>query len=173
VQCTKEVTKHVTFVARWILLGVASSIGFGTGLHTFITHLGPFIADVAFTATDCRTLAFDTSVVPLRCPDAGVPVVPVTLLGILAKVWIPAFLWGLGTAIGELPPYFIARQTARSGEKLKEIEELKEVRVVCGGGSYWRMRACRCRSLMCASLSVAMDLIDGRGRAPFSRSIVR
>ena len=31
----------------WIGLGVASSIGLGFGLHTFVLYTGPFIAKVA------------------------------------------------------------------------------------------------------------------------------
>lgn len=30
--------------------------------------------------------------------------------GILLSVQIEAFLWGMGTAIGELPPYFVAKK---------------------------------------------------------------
>jgi hypothetical protein len=33
----------------------------------------------------------------------------VTFLDILWHVKYEAFLWGFGTAIGELPPYFVAR----------------------------------------------------------------
>lgn len=32
------------FATYWIGLGVASSIGLGTGLHTFVLYLGPHIA---------------------------------------------------------------------------------------------------------------------------------
>lgn len=39
------------FCLYWIILGVASSIGLGTGLHTFVLYLGPHIAKVAMTAT--------------------------------------------------------------------------------------------------------------------------
>ena len=35
-------------------------------------------------------------------------------------VAIEAFLWGAGTAIGELPPYFVARAARLAGERLKE-----------------------------------------------------
>lgn len=41
------------FMLYWIVLGVASSIGLGTGLHTFVLYLGPHIAKVALTATVC------------------------------------------------------------------------------------------------------------------------
>jgi len=37
-------------------LGVASSIGLGTGLHTFVLYLGPHIAKVAIIASSCGHL---------------------------------------------------------------------------------------------------------------------
>ncbi len=41
-------------------------------------------------------------------------------------VILEAFLWGLGTAIGELPPYFVAKAAAISGKKDQEFEEFKK-----------------------------------------------
>lgn len=41
------------FSLYWILLGVASSIGLGTGLHTFVLYLGPHIAKVVVASIDC------------------------------------------------------------------------------------------------------------------------
>lgn len=38
------------FSGYWILLGVASSIGLGSGLHTFVLYLGPHIAKVTMAA---------------------------------------------------------------------------------------------------------------------------
>lgn len=32
------------FAFYWLILGIASSIGLGTGLHTFVLYLGPHIA---------------------------------------------------------------------------------------------------------------------------------
>jgi hypothetical protein len=40
-------------------------------------------------------------------------------------VHFPAFLWGVGTAIGELPPYFVAR-AARFSEEDPDDEDLEE-----------------------------------------------
>jgi len=37
-----------------------------------------------------------------------------------------AFLWGAGTAIGELPPYFVARAAKLAGDRLQELEDEKE-----------------------------------------------
>jgi len=33
-------------------------------------------------------------------------------------------LWGLGTAIGELPPYFVAKAASEAGSINDELEEL-------------------------------------------------
>jgi len=48
------VTDFVTFALWWIGLGVASSIGLGTGLHTFVLYLGPHIAKVTMAANACN-----------------------------------------------------------------------------------------------------------------------
>merc|ERR1712088_810277 len=49
---------------------------------------------------------------------------------IIAKVRVEAFCWGMGTAIGELPPYFMARAARLSGgepgEDTEEFLELQE-----------------------------------------------
>ena len=44
----------------WVMLGIASSIGLGTGLHTFMLFLGPFVARTTITAAQCGNLDFDT-----------------------------------------------------------------------------------------------------------------
>lgn len=111
----------------WVTLGVLSSVGLGTGLHTFVLYLGPYIAMVTLAVTECATMN-----VPLEGPDAlvcpavGTPRIPVTFLGILFKVLPACFLWGAGTAIGELPPYFVSRQARLSGQKLEELDELED-----------------------------------------------
>lgn len=57
-----------------------------------------------------------------------------TLWAIMSKVRVEAFLWGAGTALGELPPYFMAKAARLSGydpeddDDLKEFEELKKKR---------------------------------------------
>lgn len=99
------------FMAYWIILGVASSIGLGTGLHTFVLYLGPWIAKVTLVAQECQTIP---RMIPNKwsfqtfddCPQNVAN--PIGFFEILMSVQFEAFLWGLGTAIGELPPYFVA-----------------------------------------------------------------
>ena len=67
------------------------------------------------------------------CPDfQGTPSVPV--LSIYYAVIIEAFLWGLGTAIGELPPYYVARAASLAGRKHEELAEMLDENAVKSDG---------------------------------------
>ena len=50
----------------------------------------------------------------------------VSLWAIVAKVRFPAFCWGAGTALGELPPYFMARAARLSGSRDEDDEDLQD-----------------------------------------------
>lgn len=107
-------------------MGIASSVGLGTGLHTFVLFLGPFIARVATAAYECGSLDFATrGPHEFRCPDG--PTTAITILMIAQKVRWEAFFWGFGTAIGELPPYFVARAAALAGKKDSNLSEIEEI----------------------------------------------
>lgn len=46
----------------------------------------------------------------------------------MSKVRLEAFMWGAGTALGELPPYFISRAHRLSGDTQDEMmEELEDL----------------------------------------------
>ena len=85
------------------------------------------------TATECGSLDFE-SYGPLAflCQAIdGNAAAAVTFWGILRKVQLEAVLWGFGTALGELPPYFVARAARlahqSAPEELAEVEkELRE-----------------------------------------------
>ena len=50
-----------------------------------------------------------------------------SFLNILILLWPSVILWGSGTAIGELPPYFITRAAKRAGTRATDYEaELEE-----------------------------------------------
>ncbi|XP_029677199.1 vacuole membrane protein 1-like [Formica exsecta] len=122
----------------WIGLGVLSSVGLGTGLHTFVLYLGPHIAAVTMAAYECGALNFPEPPYPdqIICPTKIDPMWTVGILNIMKKVRVEAMLWGAGTALGELPPYFMARAARISGQNsknenfdqdLKELEALEEL----------------------------------------------
>jgi hypothetical protein len=50
------VTEVSLFVGWWVGLGIASSVGLGTGLHTFVLYLGPFMAKVTMAAHECNAI---------------------------------------------------------------------------------------------------------------------
>ena len=151
--------KKVLWCLYWMGLGVASSIGLGTGLHTFLLYLGPFIAQVTLAAYECNSLKFpeppypDSIICPSNSTTASEPqqedgmfsstaamafASSVSILSIMSKLRLESFMWGAGTAIGELPPYFMARASALSAienhdtdggdqdEELVEFENLLE-----------------------------------------------
>eukprot|EP01018_Ginkgo_biloba_P017945 Gb_17299 [translate_table: standard] len=156
-----EILNYVRFGLWWVGLGVASSIGLGSGLHTFVLYLGPHIAFFTIKATQCgrvdlKSAPYDTillnrgsSWIDKDCSEIGPPLYPhllgserfmVPLQSILPQVQLEAVLWGIGTALGELPPYFVSRAAHLSGKKLEELEELDAPLDRSGTISLWMMR---------------------------------
>lgn len=138
----EEVLEYLRFGLWWVALGVASSIGLGSGLHTFVLYLGPHIAFFTIKAMQCgrvdiKSAIYDTiqlnrspSWLKKDCSAFGPSLfssplgIQVPLTSILPQVQVEAILWGLGTALGELPPYFISRAASISGDKVDAAEEL-------------------------------------------------
>ncbi len=58
----------------------------------------------------------------------------VSISTVYYNVIFEAFLWGLGTAIGELPPYLVARLASMAGKKEEELEELERSEQITFGG---------------------------------------
>ena len=50
--------KYLVWCLWWVSLGILSSVGLGTGLHTFLLYLGPHIAAVTMAAYECGTTDF-------------------------------------------------------------------------------------------------------------------
>ena len=62
---------YLVWCAWWVGLGVLSSVGLGTGLHTFLLYLGPHIASVTLAAYECGSTDFPSPPYPdsIVCPD--------------------------------------------------------------------------------------------------------
>nr|CDJ86963.1 Protein EPG-3 [Haemonchus contortus] len=124
------IEKKILWWGWWVFLGVLSSIGLGSGLHTFLIYLGPHIAAVTLAAYECNSLNFPEPPYPdsIVCPSgkaSATTSIAISLWQIVAKVRVESLLWGAGTALGELPPYFMARAARLSGEE-PDDEEYKE-----------------------------------------------
>ncbi|XP_064391584.1 vacuole membrane protein 1-like [Halichondria panicea] len=116
------VERELLWWSYWVGLGVLSSVGLGTGLHTFLLYLGPFIASVTLAAFTCNSVDFPDPPYPndIVCPDteAGYPI---SFWTVMSKVRLEAVMWGAGAALGELPPYFMARAARLSdGEEVDD-----------------------------------------------------
>ncbi|XP_063396008.1 vacuole membrane protein 1-like isoform X1 [Mytilus trossulus] len=126
-----KIEKYVLWCAYWLGLGVLSSVGLGTGLHTFLLYLGPHIAAVTLAAYECKSTDFPEPPYPTEivCPEGVTDGSAVSLWTIMNKVRLEAIMWGAGTALGELPPYFMARAARLSGADLDddEFEEIEEL----------------------------------------------
>ncbi|XP_031398642.1 vacuole membrane protein KMS1-like [Punica granatum] len=147
----EELYRYIQFGLWWIALGVASSIGLGSGLHTFVLYLGPHVALFTIKAMQCgridlKSAPYDTirlktgpSWLDKECSEFGPPLfelmngVRVPLFSILPQVQVEAVLWGIGTALGELPPYFISRAARLSGNDLETMEQLNDSSSKDGG----------------------------------------
>ncbi len=127
----REQEAYVMWCLWWVGLGVLSSVGLGTGLHTFLLYLGPHIASVTLAAYECGSTDFPSPPYPdsIVCPEEREEGA-MTIWHILSKVRVEAFCWGAGTALGELPPYFMARAHRLSGydpdDEDDEFHELQE-----------------------------------------------
>ncbi|KAF9925874.1 Vacuolar membrane protease [Linnemannia zychae] len=123
----KHAESGLIWYGYWILLGVASSIGLGCGLHSFVLFLGPHIANVTLTAYKCGNTQFDVRGDHRFVCQAPDETVPLTLALIFRAVALESFFWGMGTALGELPPYFVARAAALSGNRNEELASIEDL----------------------------------------------
>lgn len=126
-----EFNTTVEFVVWWVGLGVLSSVGLGTGMHSGILFLFPHIFFVVQGAQECKSLDFDSRRhMWFRAFEAGCQNIPaessVTFFAIFCKVFWPAMLWGAGTAAGEIPPYALSRAAKLAGQRNEEFEEIAE-----------------------------------------------
>lgn len=111
------------------MLGVASSIGLGTGLHTFVLYLGPHIAKVALMSYQCQAIPIYNRYNPVSF-DCPAEQTEVSVWDIMQTVQLESILWGLGTALGELPPYFIARAASLAKSSSSSSSELDEIATI-------------------------------------------
>jgi len=115
----------------WLVLGILSSIGFGTGLHSGIMFLWPFVMQLVVRA-EAQESANIYALYNHPCAFELYGEKGDGSLGFVAQLlllWPAVLTWGAGTAIGELPPYFITRTAKRAGRTDEQFEsELEEAK---------------------------------------------
>ena len=107
-------------IAKWISLGVMSSIGLGSGLNTGLLFLFPLVTQATLTATRCGHTDFDLSGRnALICDKNLDPDISASSIMVFFKVLPITILWGAGCAIGEVPPFYIAQNLKKTGKKIE------------------------------------------------------
>lgn len=113
----KQVMFVFEFIAWWMGLGILSSIGLGSGLQSGVLFLFPHIFKVCLAAQTCKTIDFEsysdiwfrTSDTLFQCPALTPNSTPVTFFGCWQKIIWACFLQSAGTAVGEIPPYWMTK----------------------------------------------------------------
>jgi hypothetical protein len=132
----RDLTIWLRFAVWWLGLGILSSIGLGTGMHSGLLFLFPHIFFIVSSAEKCGHLNFDARsnmwsgvMKPgdtFECLTKAIPAdyeKNVTFIALFIKCALACMLWGVGTAIGELPPYATA-YAARLAGKEDEFDEI-------------------------------------------------
>ena len=110
------INTNIYISTYWLFLGILSSIGLGSGVNTGLLFLFPFITKITLTAVYCGHTNFHIyGENEFQCEKIDAQP---SLFMIFLKVIYCVLCWGVGTAIGEIPPYYIARNTRLSGKTI-------------------------------------------------------
>ena len=82
---------QMKWVIYWLLLGILSSIGFGTGLHTGILYLFPWVINIRMIANKCKSLDFPVTNDNFICKENNSNLTP-HILGIFYKTFPTVFI---------------------------------------------------------------------------------
>lgn len=134
----REVEYYLFDAIYWVALGVLSSVGLGTGMHSGLLFLFPHIYLTCAAAMKCGNVNFwsypvnlfygprERSFVCIR-PTSGNSV---SFLSVVLKVIPSCVLWGTGTAMGEIPPYALSYAAAKQGRRHDELDSVSSYDVV-------------------------------------------
>jgi len=92
-------------ILYWLGLGILSTIGLGFGFHTGIFFLFPYIINTYDLAEQS------------------------TIFSTILKCLPTIIIWGIGSALGELPPYLLAKKYDKSQISLDFISNKKLLRL--------------------------------------------
>ena len=101
----------------WLGLGILSTIGLGFGLQTGLLFLMPYIISVYNKEIECGSTDFNLNNETLICNNISNHQTDYInnikddyiIYYVFLKTLPFTILWGIGSALGELPPYYIAR----------------------------------------------------------------
>lgn len=132
----REVEYWLADALYWVMLGVLSSIGLGTGMHSGLLFLFPHIYRTCAAVQRCGNANFWTyptnffygprerlfvCLAPESQPELAAS--KMSLVEYLVKVVPACMLWGAGTALGEVPPYALSYAAALQGRHEDDLQE--------------------------------------------------
>ena len=98
----------ILFFLYWLLLGIMSTIGLGFGLQTGILFVLPYVLTIYSYALECSNTDFDIlGEEKYICKTDSID--PFLRFSVFIKCLPVVFIWGSGSALGELPPFLIAK----------------------------------------------------------------
>ncbi|EPY25847.1 hypothetical protein STCU_06447 [Strigomonas culicis] len=135
----REAEYFLADAVYWIVLGVLSSVGLGTGMHSGLLFLFPHIYRTCSTAYMCGATDFWTfpsnpfygpQARSFVCRSQSATQPSHAVLMCFLKVVPACMLWGAGTAMGEVPPYALSYAAALQGHRKEELEEVSSYDVL-------------------------------------------
>ena len=137
-QVISRLLYYSRFVVWWVGLGILSSVGLGSGMHSGLLYVFPDVYWVCKTAEHCNNLDFenfgdmwwDTSknAQMFTCTPTLGDEGNISFMNLLFKT-LPIFiLWGSGTAMGEIPPYAISYAARSAGKKNADMDEIDDIK---------------------------------------------
>ena len=146
-----EAQAWALFGAWWLLLGILSSVGLGSGMHSGLLFLWPHALQVSLAAERCGHMHFDAradvwgsaagKAMPcLSPPSAEWGEGQVPFWALYRKVILACVLWGFGTALGEIPPYALCYSAALAGGCSEEVDSMlgeSEEAPISIAGRWW------------------------------------
>jgi membrane protein YqaA with SNARE-associated domain len=124
------------FIVWWMGLGILSSVGLGTGMHTGMLFTFPHAFLTVMHSDRCGNLDFNSNAnmwgrseeLSQAFVCLSEDKVSPSYTSVVMKV-LPVFIfWGIGTAVGEVPPYFIAYMARKSGDNNPDMADIDEIR---------------------------------------------
>ena len=122
------VDAYLAYVVWWMGLGILSSVGLGTGLHSGMLFAFPQVCAICLAAERCGSTDFDSMSnawfreTEMKCLSSP-STTPPTFAQVFAKCVPHMMLWGLGTAMGEIPPYAISYAAAKAGRSASDGDD--------------------------------------------------
>jgi vacuole membrane protein 1 len=128
----------ISNIFYWTILGILSSIGLGFGLHTGVLFLFPLIVNTCYGYKNCNNFNFDiygnSSFVCLNQTNIltyvdSYHLLPSQLL-LFFRLLIPIFFWGVGTALGDVPPYIFSRIDRLNRKKQFDLRNISNSKFI-------------------------------------------